>query len=109
MKDSVMPTIARLGPPKRATNTPIAGAHQGLQVITIGCSAPEACLEAVLRSVTGLGIPVQTFSIKPSGRQFEAVLRLQDVGDGRAENAAAMIAAWPQISSVRLEHQWLRS
>jgi hypothetical protein len=87
----------------------MADARPGFQVITIACSAPSNCLEAVLTSVTGLGISVQTFSIKPAGGQFEAVLRLTGVGDGVAERAAAMIAAWPQIGSVRLEHQWLRS
>jgi len=108
-KDSIMPTIARTKPPGYSPPAPIAGAGQGLQVIIIACSAPAGCLEAVLRSVTRLGVPIQTFSIKPSGRQFEAVLRLAEVSDGAAERLASMIAAWPGIGSVRLEHQWLRS
>lgn len=106
-KDLIMPTIAQLRPPR--CSPPIAGAGQGLHVIIIACSVPEACLEAVLTSVTGLGVQVRTFSIKPSGHQFEAVLRLAEVGDTAAERAAAMIGAWPEIGSVRLEHQWLRS
>ena len=104
-----MPTTTRPSSPTGAAPATMAGARLGFQVITIACSAPAICLEAVLTSVTELGISVQTFGIKPSGGQFEAVLRLTGVGDGTAERAAAMIAAWPQIGSVRLEHQWLRS
>jgi len=100
-----MATLSRLDPAKHGLNAPIAGARRGLAVITIGCATQET----VLRSLTALDIPVQTCSSKPSGRQFEAVLRLRDPGDGPAESAAEMIAAWPQISWVRLEHRWLPS
>ena len=78
-----------------------------LHVISISTTSPQACLDAVPEALRRCGGQVRGFSLKPVGAGFEAVLRLTGIGEAAAERAAALIAAWPEAGSARLEHQAL--
>lgn len=77
-------------------------------LVLIATASPPACLAAVASALSRVGGEIHTFSLKPVGRQFEAVLRLIGVDDEGAERAAAMIVTWPHAGSVRIEHRWMR-
>ena len=77
-------------------------------LILIATAAPVACLEAVSSVLSRAGGQVRGLSLKPVGQQFEAVLRLTGVDEAAADRVAAMISAWPDAGSVRVEHQWVR-
>jgi hypothetical protein len=77
-------------------------------IILISTASPRACLEAVSSVLGRVGGDVGAFSLKPVALRFEGVLRLTGVDEVAADRVAAMIAAWPQAGSVRIEHQWVR-
>jgi hypothetical protein len=79
-----------------------------LHVISISTASPQACLDAVPSVLRQCGGRVGGFNLKPSGDGFEAVLRLTGIGEAGAQRFAAMLGAWPEAGSVRLEHQMLR-
>ena len=90
-------------------DAPAASAVGQRHLVLISTTSPIACLEAVCDVLSRAGGQVLGFSLKPVGRQFEAILRLAGIDDAGADHVAALIAAWPDAGSVRTEHQWVRS
>jgi hypothetical protein len=78
-------------------------------VIVIATRSPSDCLEAIAHALPRVGGRMRGLSLKPVGAQFEATLRLSNLGETGADRAASLIAAWPNAGSVKVEHQWVRA
>jgi len=79
-----------------------------LHVILLTTANPAACLEAARTSLSRSPAALHSLTLRPVGDRFEAVLKLEGGGHRAASRMADMLAAWPEIGSVRLEHHLVR-
>jgi hypothetical protein len=79
-----------------------------IHVIRLSTANPAACLQAAQTTLTRSSAALHSLTLKPVGDRFEAVLKLEGGDDRAASRMADMLAAWPEIGWVRLEHHLLR-
>ena len=84
--------------------------HEGVTVHQLLLAAQDApsALEAVRQGLAGSGAELCGLSMKPVGQIVEGSLRVRHLSDQAARLLARDLAAWPGVTSARVEHQWVR-